>query len=159
MPAHADGTVTDLASYYTLPSTIIGNTQYDTLKAAFMYYTVAAKTPLLQLMQDLLVLALRKCAAIPSCTECAHHYKYYALILPKARGLCSICCRQAAGKAARYPALYMTLPDLSKTQSPVGTVFSVYTCAHVNLQIGAEEGEFVVGLAPGHEEKMCMSAM
>lgn len=59
---HADGLVTDVASYYTLPSTIIGNAQYDTLKAAFMYYTVAAKTPLLQLMSDLLVLAHQKCA-------------------------------------------------------------------------------------------------
>ncbi|BDA48372.1 Glycylpeptide N-tetradecanoyltransferase 1 [Coccomyxa sp. Obi] len=55
-----DGKVTDLASYYTLPSTIIGNAQYDTLKAAFMYYTVAARTPLLQLMQDLLVMAHQK---------------------------------------------------------------------------------------------------
>ena len=58
-----DGKVTDLASYYTLPSTIIGNPQYDTLKAAFMYYTVAARTPLQQLMQDLLVLAHQKCAS------------------------------------------------------------------------------------------------
>ncbi len=58
----ADGKVTDLASYYTLPSTIIGNAQYNTLKAAFMYYTVAARTPLLQLMQDLLVMAHQKCA-------------------------------------------------------------------------------------------------
>ncbi|CAL8463739.1 g3273 [Coccomyxa elongata] len=55
-----DGKVTDLASYYTLPSTIIGNAQYNTLKAAFMYYTVASRTPLLQLMQDLLVMAHQK---------------------------------------------------------------------------------------------------
>ncbi len=48
-------------SYYTLPSTIIGNAQYDTLKAAFMYYTVAQGTPLLQLMNDALVLAATKC--------------------------------------------------------------------------------------------------
>ncbi|KAK9917820.1 hypothetical protein WJX75_008609 [Coccomyxa subellipsoidea] len=58
--ADEGGKLTDLMSYYTLPSTIIGNAQYDTLKAAFMYYTVAAKTPLLQLMQDLLVLAHQK---------------------------------------------------------------------------------------------------
>lgn len=49
-------------SYYTLPSTIIGNAQYDTLTAAFMYYTVANTTPLLQLLNDALVLAHAKCA-------------------------------------------------------------------------------------------------
>jgi glycylpeptide N-tetradecanoyltransferase len=59
----AEGAITDLVSYYTLPSTIIGNPHYDTLKAAFMYYTVAKGTPLLQLMTDALVLAHNKCVS------------------------------------------------------------------------------------------------
>ena len=38
--------LTDLLSFYTLPSSVIGNDKYDELKAAFMYYTVATATPL-----------------------------------------------------------------------------------------------------------------
>ncbi|DBB08722.1 hypothetical protein WJX82_007365 [Trebouxia sp. C0006] len=56
----AGGTITDLVSYYTLPSSIIGNDKYDSLKAAFMYYTVATETPLQDLMQDILTLATKK---------------------------------------------------------------------------------------------------
>lgn len=54
---HAGGIITDLVSYYTLPSSVIGNDKYDSLKAAFMYYTVANETPLEDLMQDILILA------------------------------------------------------------------------------------------------------
>ena len=49
-----------MLSFYTLPSTIIGNPTYKTLKAAFMYYTVARETPLQQLMTDALILAATK---------------------------------------------------------------------------------------------------
>ena len=49
--------ITDLVSYYTLPSSVIGNDKYDSLKAAFMYYTVANETPLHDLMQDILIFA------------------------------------------------------------------------------------------------------
>ena len=49
-------------SYYTLPSTVIGNQQYDTLKAAFMYYTVPGEVPLDKLMTDALIVANNKCA-------------------------------------------------------------------------------------------------
>ncbi|KAK9815189.1 hypothetical protein WJX73_010437 [Symbiochloris irregularis] len=52
-----NGDITDLLSYYTLPSSVLGNDKYDTLKAAFMYYTVAGATPLHQLMNDALILA------------------------------------------------------------------------------------------------------
>ena len=56
----AGGIITDLVSYYTLPSSIIGNDKYDSLKAAFMYYTLATQTPLQDLMQDVLILATKK---------------------------------------------------------------------------------------------------
>ena len=55
--AIAGGIITDLVSYYTLPSSVIGNDKYDSLKAAFMYYTVAKETPLQDLMQDILIFA------------------------------------------------------------------------------------------------------
>ncbi|KAL4433450.1 hypothetical protein ABPG77_010303 [Micractinium sp. CCAP 211/92] len=51
------GKITDLLSFYTLPSSIIGNDQYNLLKAAYMFYTVPGGTPLQQLMNDALILA------------------------------------------------------------------------------------------------------
>ena len=55
--AAAGGEITDLLSFYTLPSTVLGNDKYNTLKAAFQYYTVPGATPLQQLMTDALILA------------------------------------------------------------------------------------------------------
>ncbi|CAI5501788.1 unnamed protein product [Closterium sp. Naga37s-1] len=52
--------LTDLVSFYTLPSTIIGNDNYSNLKAAYSFYNVATATPLLQLMNDALILARRR---------------------------------------------------------------------------------------------------
>lgn len=49
--------ITDFCSFYTLPSTILGNQNYSTLKAAYSYYNVSTKTPLLQLMNDALIVA------------------------------------------------------------------------------------------------------
>ncbi|XP_062091070.1 glycylpeptide N-tetradecanoyltransferase 1 isoform X1 [Humulus lupulus] len=52
--------ITDFCSFYTLPSSILGNQTYSTLKAAYSYYNVATKTPLLQLMNDALIVAKQK---------------------------------------------------------------------------------------------------
>jgi len=49
--------ITDMISFYTLPSTIIGNTQYKTLKAAYSFYNVSTKTSWEQLITDALILA------------------------------------------------------------------------------------------------------
>ncbi|KZV58463.1 glycylpeptide N-tetradecanoyltransferase 1-like [Dorcoceras hygrometricum] len=52
--------ITDFCSFYTLPSSILGSQNYTTLKAAYSYYSVSTKTPLLQLMNDALVVAKKK---------------------------------------------------------------------------------------------------
>jgi glycylpeptide N-tetradecanoyltransferase len=52
-----DGSVTDLCSFYTLPSSIIGNPEHKSLKAAYSFYNVATSVPLEQLMTDALILA------------------------------------------------------------------------------------------------------
>jgi len=52
--------ITDLVSFYTISSTVIGHDQYNTLKAAYSFYNVATKTPLQQLMNDALVLAKQR---------------------------------------------------------------------------------------------------
>ncbi|WOK95764.1 hypothetical protein Cni_G04471 [Canna indica] len=52
--------ITDFCSFYTLPSSILNNQNYSVLKAAYSYYNVATKTPLLQLMNDALIVAKQK---------------------------------------------------------------------------------------------------
>ncbi|EXB38875.1 Glycylpeptide N-tetradecanoyltransferase 1 [Morus notabilis] len=52
--------ITDFCSFYTIPSSILGNQTYTTVKAAYSYYNVATKTPLLQLMNDALIVAKQK---------------------------------------------------------------------------------------------------
>ncbi|KAM1812974.1 hypothetical protein ACFX11_026848 [Malus domestica] len=52
--------ITDFCSFYTLPSSILGNQTYSILKAAYSYYNVTTKTPLLQLMNDALIVAKQK---------------------------------------------------------------------------------------------------
>jgi len=52
--------ITDFCSFYTLPSTILNNSNYKVLKAAYSYYNVSTKTPLLELMNDALIVAKKK---------------------------------------------------------------------------------------------------
>ncbi|KAE8666876.1 Glycylpeptide N-tetradecanoyltransferase 1 [Hibiscus syriacus] len=52
--------LTDFYSFYTLSSSILGNQNYSILKAAYSYYNVSTKTPLLQLMNDALIVAKKK---------------------------------------------------------------------------------------------------
>ncbi|XP_058075164.1 glycylpeptide N-tetradecanoyltransferase 1 [Magnolia sinica] len=52
--------ITDFCSFYTLPSTILGNQNHSALKAAYSYYNVSTRTPLLQLVNDMLIVAKQK---------------------------------------------------------------------------------------------------
>jgi glycylpeptide N-tetradecanoyltransferase len=49
--------ITDLVSFYTLPSSILHHPTYKTLNAAYSWYNVSTKTPLVDLMKDALILA------------------------------------------------------------------------------------------------------
>jgi len=51
------GEVTDVCSFYSLPSTILGNEKYCLLKAAYSYWNVATTVPLHELMYEALILA------------------------------------------------------------------------------------------------------
>eukprot|EP00900_Chrysochromulina_parva_P025526 jgi/Chrpa1/7607/Chrysochromulina_OHIO_Genome00003646-RA len=51
--------LTDMVSFYALPSSILGNDKHKTLCAAYAYYYYHTATPLAQLMNDALVLAKR----------------------------------------------------------------------------------------------------
>ncbi|XP_042897135.1 glycylpeptide N-tetradecanoyltransferase 2 isoform X2 [Parasteatoda tepidariorum] len=50
-----NGTVTDFASFYTLPSTVMHHPVHKGLKAAYAFYNVTKGTPLTELMQDVLI--------------------------------------------------------------------------------------------------------
>jgi glycylpeptide N-tetradecanoyltransferase len=56
----AKGEVTDLVSFYNLPSSIIGNKKHTSLKAAYSFYNVATSVDLKDLMQDGLILAKQR---------------------------------------------------------------------------------------------------
>ena len=51
--------ITDMVSFYALPSSVLGNDKHRTLHAAYSYYYFHTKTPLQQLMTDALILAKR----------------------------------------------------------------------------------------------------
>lgn len=51
------GTVTDMCSFYHLPSSVMNNPKHTTLKAAYSFYNVATSVDLKDLMRDCLVLA------------------------------------------------------------------------------------------------------
>lgn len=56
-PQGAGGALTDFASFYTLPSTVMHHPLHRSLKAAYSFYNVHTQTPLLDLMNDALILA------------------------------------------------------------------------------------------------------
>jgi len=49
--------ITDLVSFYTLPSTVMSHATHNKLKAAYSFYNVSTVTPWVDLMGDALVLA------------------------------------------------------------------------------------------------------
>ena len=49
--------LTDMISFYTLPSTIMSHPTYNSLKAAYSFYNVSNTTPWVELIGDALVLA------------------------------------------------------------------------------------------------------
>ncbi|GAB4819366.1 hypothetical protein N2152v2_006412 [Parachlorella kessleri] len=71
----AGGAITDLLSFYTLPSTVIGNETYSELKAAYMFYTVPGSVPLLQLLNDALILAHQTGHDVFNALDCLENAK------------------------------------------------------------------------------------
>lgn len=49
--------MTDFISFYTLPSTVMHHPLHKSLKAAYSFYNVHTETPLMDLMNDALILA------------------------------------------------------------------------------------------------------
>ena len=49
--------ITDMVSFYTLPSTVMSHPTHNKLKAAYSFYNVSTVTPWVDLMGDALILA------------------------------------------------------------------------------------------------------
>jgi Myristoyl-CoA:protein N-myristoyltransferase, C-terminal domain len=62
----ASGELTDLLSFYSLPSTILGHKDHDLLRAAYMFYTVPGSVPISHLMQVRAAMCLCMCV-VASC--------------------------------------------------------------------------------------------
>lgn len=56
----SNGVLTDFLSFYTLPSTVMHHPIHKTLKAAYSFYNIHTETPLLDLMNDALIIAKLK---------------------------------------------------------------------------------------------------
>eukprot|EP00796_Vickermania_ingenoplastis_P013398 gene13398-9221_t len=52
-----NGEITDFFSYYSIPSALIANAKYSHINAAYVHYYAHTRTPLKQLMSDLLIIA------------------------------------------------------------------------------------------------------
>jgi len=65
--------ISDLISFYTLPSTIIGNPTYKTLKAAYSYYNVATSVSFTVLMKDALIFAKKCSFDVFNCLDIMHN--------------------------------------------------------------------------------------
>jgi len=52
--------ITDLCSFYCLPSSVLGNEKYKELKAAYSFYNVATKADLKELIRNALIMACKE---------------------------------------------------------------------------------------------------
>lgn len=69
--------ITDFCSFYTIPSTILGNQNYSILKAAYSYYNVSTQTPLLQLMNNMLIVAKKKGYDVFNALDVMHNETFF----------------------------------------------------------------------------------
>ena len=53
----SDGAITDMVSFYSLPSSVMQHPRHSLLRAAYSFYNVATATPLPVLMKEALIIA------------------------------------------------------------------------------------------------------
>lgn len=81
---NASGRLTDFLSFYTLPSTVMQHPAHKSLKAAYSFYNIHTETPLLDLMNDALIIAkLVSTASLGAC---------FGSPSPQARESVLLCC-------------------------------------------------------------------
>ena len=61
--------ITDMVSYYIIPSTILNNIKYTSLYTAYLFYYFNTKMPLTQLIKDILIIANNKGLDVFNCLD------------------------------------------------------------------------------------------
>lgn len=72
-----DGRLTDIVSFYSLPSSVINNPKHTKLNAAYAFCIAAANTPIDVLMRDALVLANRNQFDVFNALDLAHNNEFF----------------------------------------------------------------------------------
>lgn len=63
------GSITDMVSFYHLPSTVIGNDKHKVLSAAYLYYYAPGSMDVSALLEDALILASRAGVDVVNCLD------------------------------------------------------------------------------------------
>lgn len=69
--------ITDVVSFYSLPSSVINNPAHKTLHAAYLFFAAAAKTSITEIMQDALVLARQNGFDVFNALDLARHSEFF----------------------------------------------------------------------------------
>eukprot|EP00172_Hildenbrandia_rubra_P003300 Plantae.Rhodophyta-Hildenbrandia_rubra.ctg5102.p1 GENE.Plantae.Rhodophyta-Hildenbrandia_rubra.ctg5102~~Plantae.Rhodophyta-Hildenbrandia_rubra.ctg5102.p1 ORF type:complete len:454 (-),score=52.26 Plantae.Rhodophyta-Hildenbrandia_rubra.ctg5102:764-2125(-) len=71
------GEITDMFSFYSLPSNIIRHPKHNSLSAAYMFYHVPVKTPSADLMRDALILARNNNFDVFNALDLAENHTFF----------------------------------------------------------------------------------
>uniref|UniRef100_A0A8R1E0Z0 Glycylpeptide N-tetradecanoyltransferase n=1 Tax=Caenorhabditis japonica TaxID=281687 RepID=A0A8R1E0Z0_CAEJA len=72
-----NGKITDLVSFYSLPSSVMGHTTHKTIFAAYLYYYVAGSVSVKQLINDALILANQEKFDVFNALDLMHNEKVF----------------------------------------------------------------------------------
>ncbi|CAP38094.1 Protein CBR-NMT-1 [Caenorhabditis briggsae] len=73
-----NGKITDLVSFYSLPSSVMGNANHKTIFAAYLYYYVAGSVSVKQLINDALILANKEKFDVFNALDLMHNEKIFS---------------------------------------------------------------------------------
>ncbi|XP_070072068.1 glycylpeptide N-tetradecanoyltransferase-like [Drosophila takahashii] len=95
--ADEKGNITDLTSYYCLPSSVMHHPVHKTVRAAYSFYNVSTKTPWLDLMNDALISARNVQMDVYNALDLMENKKYFApLKFGAGMATCSTTCTTGA---------------------------------------------------------------
>jgi glycylpeptide N-tetradecanoyltransferase len=72
-----EGEITDFASFYWLPSSVMNNPLHKTLYAGYSYYNVATSVPLFDLMRDVMVYAYKSNMDVFNCLDVMDNHEVF----------------------------------------------------------------------------------
>ena len=73
---NSDKKITDMISFYELPSSVLKHDKYDRMRAAYSYYNVATENTLTALIQDALILASKAGFDVFNCLDLMENQEF-----------------------------------------------------------------------------------